>query len=303
MSAADPSRPTPSVVVRAGSATDVGRVREHNEDSVVVGARVFAVADGMGGHAAGEVASQLVAEALAGLEQRLPAGPEDVTEALHEANRRVLQAQQGRPELRGMGTTATGLVVAGAPDEEGWVVFNVGDSRVYRVADAQIRQVSRDHSEVRELLEAGLLAPEDVATHPLRNVITRSLGTDPAPDPDIWELPVTPGERFVVCSDGLSNELDDGQILELATEHPDPQRAAEELVDAAVRAGGGTTSPSSSSPWSTAPARPRAARPENRRTPGRAQPAAVAASVTGTSTSANQGLVKVTELVPAGSGG
>ncbi|NHI19522.1 PP2C family protein-serine/threonine phosphatase [Phycicoccus endophyticus] len=238
MSAADPSRPTPSVVVRAGSATDVGRVREHNEDSVVVGARVFAVADGMGGHAAGEVASQLVAEALAGLEQRLPAGPEDVTEALHEANRRVLQAQQGRPELRGMGTTATGLVVAGAPDEEGWVVFNVGDSRVYRVADAQIRQVSRDHSEVRELLEAGLLAPEDVATHPLRNVITRSLGTDPAPDPDIWELPVTPGERFVVCSDGLSNELDDGQILELATEHPDPQRAAEELVDAAVRAGG-----------------------------------------------------------------
>ncbi len=227
-----------SMLVRAGSATHVGRVRDHNEDSVVAGSRVFAVADGMGGHAAGEVASTIAAEALAGLEEQPPTRPEDVAEVLRAANRRILEAQAEHPELRGMGTTATGVTVVDTGGREHWVVFNVGDSRVYRLAEHRMHQVTRDHSEVRELVEAGLLDASEVSRHPLRNVITRSLGTDPAPEPDVWVLAPTPGERFVVCSDGLSNELDDRDIMLLARRHADPQEAAEELVGAAVRAGG-----------------------------------------------------------------
>ncbi len=227
-----------SMLVRAGSATDVGRVRDHNEDNLVAGGRVFAVADGMGGHAAGEVASRIAVEALATLEEHPPSRPEDVAEVLREANRRILQAQAEDPELRGMGTTVTGLTVVDAGGREHWVVFNIGDSRVYRLADHRMHQVTRDHSEVRELVEAGLLDASEVSRHPLRNVITRSLGSDPAPEPDVWVLAPTPGERFVVCSDGLSGELEDRDIMLLAREHADPQRAADELVGAAVRAGG-----------------------------------------------------------------
>lgn len=227
-----------SMLVRSGSATDVGRVRDHNEDSVIAGARVFAVADGMGGHAAGEVASRIVVDALADLEEHPPSRPEDVAALLREANRRILEAATEHPELRGMGTTAAGVTVVDAGGREHWVVFNVGDSRVYRLADNRMHQVTRDHSEVRELIDAGLLRASEVATHPLRNVITRSLGTDPAPEPDVWVLAPTPGERFVVCSDGLSNELEDRDIMLLARRHTDPQEAADELVAAAVRAGG-----------------------------------------------------------------
>ncbi|PKW27941.1 PP2C family protein-serine/threonine phosphatase [Phycicoccus duodecadis] len=227
-----------SMLVRAAAATDVGKVREHNEDSILAGTRVFAVADGMGGHAAGEVASKIVVEALTELEDHPPTRPEDVAEALREANRRILRAQAEHPELRGMGTTATGVTVVDTGGREHWVVFNVGDSRVYRVADHRMHQVTRDHSEVRELLDAGLLEPSEVAGHPLRNVITRSLGTDPGPEIDVWMLAPTPGERFVICSDGLSGELEDRDIMLLARQHADPQRAADELVAAAVRAGG-----------------------------------------------------------------
>ena len=227
-----------TMLVRAGSSTDVGRVRDHNEDSLIAGSRVFAVADGMGGHAAGEVASRLVVEALAELEEHPPSRPDDVAAVLARANQRILDAVAEHPELRGMGTTATGVTVVDAGGREHWVVFNVGDSRVYRLADNRMHQVTRDHSEVRELLDAGLLRASEVATHPLRNVITRSLGTDPAPEADVWVLAPTPGERFVVCSDGLSNELDDRDIMLLARRHADPQTAADELVAAAVRAGG-----------------------------------------------------------------
>lgn len=227
-----------SMLVRAGSSTDVGRVRDHNEDSVISGSRVFAVADGMGGHAAGEVASGIVVDALKVLEEHPPTRPEDVTEVLREANRRILEAVAEHPELRGMGTTVTGVTVVDQGGREHWVVFNVGDSRVYRLVDNRMHQVTRDHSEVRELLDAGLLDASEVSRHPLRNVITRSLGTDPAPEVDVWVLPPTPGERFVICSDGLSGELDDRDIMLLARQYADPQNAADELVGAAVRAGG-----------------------------------------------------------------
>ncbi|WP_286175921.1 protein phosphatase 2C domain-containing protein [Arthrobacter sp. NEB 688] len=227
-----------SMLVRSGRATDVGRVREHNEDSVIAASRVFAVADGMGGHAAGEVASRIVVETLGELEEHPPTSPDDVSAALREANRRILETVNADPAKRGMGTTAAGVVVVDTGGREHWVVFNVGDSRVYRLADHRMHQVTRDHSEVRELVDAGLLDPSEVATHPLRNVITRSLGTDPGPRVDTWVLAPTPGERFVICSDGLSNELDDRDIMVLARQYADPQTAADELVGAAVRAGG-----------------------------------------------------------------
>lgn len=227
-----------SLLVRAAGATHVGQVREHNEDSLVAGTRVFAVADGMGGHAAGEVASRIAVEVLTELEDHPASRPEDVADALREANRRILRAQADHPELRGMGTTATGVTVVDPGGREHWVVFNVGDSRVYRVAENRMHQVTRDHSEVRELMDAGLLDPSEVSSHPLRHVITRSLGTDPGPEPEVWVLAPTPGEVFVVCSDGLSGELDDRNIMLLTRQNPDPQAAADALVAAAVRAGG-----------------------------------------------------------------
>jgi PPM family protein phosphatase len=224
--------------VRSGAATHVGRVRDHNEDSLVADGTVFAVADGMGGHAAGEVASRIAVEALGELTRHPAAGPADVTAVLQEANRRILESQATRPEQRGMGTTVAGLTVVQAGGREHWVVFNVGDSRVYRLAESRMSMVTRDHSEVRELMDAGVIDAAEAARHPLRNVITRSLGSDPAPVVDTWVLPPTPGERFVVCSDGLSNELDDREIMLVLRTYADPQEAADELVGAAVRAGG-----------------------------------------------------------------
>ncbi|MFL6151464.1 MAG: PP2C family protein-serine/threonine phosphatase [Ornithinibacter sp.] len=224
--------------VRSGSATSVGRVRDHNEDALLDEGLVFAVADGMGGHAAGEVASRIAIEALAHLVDHPPSREGDVVAALREANDGILRSQERDPGQRGMGTTVTGLTVLDAGEGEHWVVFNIGDSRVYRVAGDRLHQVTHDHSEVRELLDAGLIDEEEAARHPMRNVITRSLGSGQAPDPDVWELPPEAGERFVVCSDGLSNELDDDEIARIALEHADPQSAADELVAAAVRAGG-----------------------------------------------------------------
>ena len=224
--------------VRSGAATHVGRVRDHNEDAVLARGMVFAVADGMGGHAAGEVASRIVVDALDALVEQPPSSPDDVADLLRDANRRILDSQADRPEQRGMGTTVAGLTVVDAGGREHWVVFNIGDSRVYRLADNRMSLVTRDHSEVRELMDAGLIDANEAARHPLRNVITRSLGSDPAPSPDVWVLPPTPGERFVICSDGLSNELDDREIMLVARKYADPQIAADQLVAAAVRAGG-----------------------------------------------------------------
>ena len=226
------------LLVRSGAATHVGRVRDHNEDSVVAGSRVFAVADGMGGHAAGEVASRIVAEALTELDDRAPARPEDVAGALHEANQRMLDSQASHPEQGGMGTTATGLALLEDGERSDWLVFNVGDSRVYRFTDGRLVPVTRDHSEVQTLLDSGVIEAHEVAHHPLRNVVTRSLGSDPAPEVDVWVMPPTAGERFVVCSDGLNGELEDRDIQRLVAEHDDPQVAAEQLVAAAVDAGG-----------------------------------------------------------------
>ncbi|MFG2043177.1 PP2C family protein-serine/threonine phosphatase [Dactylosporangium sp. NPDC048998] len=214
--------------IRAGAATDVGKVRRRNEDSALVGTGVFAVADGMGGHAAGDVASRLAVAALQRLDElaaRGGAGPLDVRDEIVHANADILAAAAADPTQGGMGTTAAGLCLGIVDGDECWIVFNVGDSRVYRFAGGELGQLTVDH-----------VAPESVTMR--RGVITRALGTDPGPRPDLWVRTAVPGERYLVCSDGLSLEVADEEIATVLATCADPAQAAEDLVRRAVLAGG-----------------------------------------------------------------
>lgn len=228
----------PGLMLRVGAATDTGRVRDHNEDSALAEGGIFLVADGMGGHAAGEVASGIVVETMRELVARDDLAADDITQQLLVANQRILAAVDAHPDQRGMGTTATGLALVTAGGADHWAVFNVGDSRVYRHIAGALTQMTVDHSEVQELVDAGVITPQEARVHPARNVVTRSLGTDYAYQSDLWVLPPYAGERFIICSDGLTNEISDEGLREILQEHPDPQIAAEELVRAAVEAGG-----------------------------------------------------------------
>jgi protein phosphatase len=215
--------------IRAGAATDVGKIRRRNEDSLLVGTGVFAVADGMGGHAAGDVASRIAVEALQRLDESTGpsgVGALDVRDAIVQANADILAAAAADPSAQGgMGTTAAGLCLGIVDGDECWIVFNVGDSRVYRYADNALEQLTVDH-----------VAPESVTLR--RGVITRALGTDPGPRPDLWVRTAVPDERYLVCSDGLPLEVPDEEIATVLSAFEDPAQAAEELVRRAVLAGG-----------------------------------------------------------------
>ena len=224
--------------IRVGARSHVGLVRQLNEDSFVAEGYVYAVADGMGGHAAGEVASQIAVLTLRDLGGNHPLRPDDIVDNIRESNRRILKSAGSRPETEGMGTTMAGVTVVRTVGADHWCGFNGGDSRVYRLLGNRMSQVTHDHSEVRELIDAGLITVDEAKKHPLRNVITRSLGTDPGPTPDVWVFPPCPGERFLICSDGLSNEVTDRDIMVTLREHDDPQAAADELVELALKAGG-----------------------------------------------------------------
>ncbi|WP_404389968.1 PP2C family protein-serine/threonine phosphatase [Humibacillus xanthopallidus] len=224
--------------IERGLASDVGRVRQHNEDTAAIEGTVFVVADGMGGHAAGEVASRIAAEAVVELAARPSLQVRDIVAQLTEANRRILESAARHPEQTGMGTTVAGLAVVSVGGSRHWAVFNVGDSRVYRSVDGELSQVTADHSEVWELVERGLITPEQAAHHPARNIVTRSLGREPMASVDTWVFPPYPGEVFVICSDGLSNELTRERMEEILAEHPHAEAAAQALVRAAVDAGG-----------------------------------------------------------------
>ncbi len=224
--------------IEMGLATDVGRVRRHNEDTAAAEGTVYVVADGMGGHAAGEVASRIAAEAVTELAAHPTLQVRDIVAQLTEANRRILESAARHPEQTGMGTTVAGLAVVSMGGSRHWAVFNVGDSRVYRCIDGELSQVTADHSEVWELVERGLITPEQAAHHPARNIVTRSLGREPMGVVDTWVFPPYPGEVFVICSDGLSNELPRERIEQILSEHPHADEAAEALVRAAVDAGG-----------------------------------------------------------------
>jgi PPM family protein phosphatase len=217
-----------------GAVTSVGRVRRVNEDSYLALPPLYAVADGMGGHGAGDVASALAIEVLTACARSDPLTAEAVLVALDDANRAIIE----RDEADGMGTTITGLAAVETVAGGRLMVFNVGDSRVYRLTGGRFDQITVDHSEVAELVLAGVLTPEQARTHPRRNVITRALGGDPAPLlADHWLLPAIGGDRYLLCSDGLYGELPDEAIAGLLAAG-DPPQAATALVAAANEAGG-----------------------------------------------------------------
>jgi PPM family protein phosphatase len=219
----------------AGSASLVGRVRSANEDALAVTEDLVVVADGMGGHLAGEVASADAVEVVADASGR-PSLAELVA-AVHRANRRINQRAADDDELRGMGTTvcAVGLV-----DEDGerLAVLNVGDSRVYLLADGTLTRLTEDHSLVETLVREGRISPEDAEVHPQRNVLTRALGVDASVVVDAWLLDPCDGDRLLLCSDGLFNELSEARINEILSEERDPQTCASRLADEADAAGG-----------------------------------------------------------------
>lgn len=223
------------LTLTAVSRSDVGLVREHNEDSSLVTDTLVAVADGLGGAAAGEVASRIAVERLA----ELPAmpHPDDLIAAIVDANTRIVESVVQQPEREGMGTTVTGLGVVRLDGVDQCAIFNVGDSRVYRLTDDVFERVTVDHSEVEELVAAGVISSSAAATHPRRNVVTRCLGTVPAPQPDVWVHRPRQAERYVVCSDGLSNEVADDDIAS-ALRLPDLAEVADVLVRTALESGG-----------------------------------------------------------------
>jgi len=221
-----------------GAHSDVGRVRQGNEDAFVAQEMVFAVADGMGGHNAGEVASAIAATTL---RERLAGGADSVDLAIAavvEANAAIFAGAHGRSDQRGMGTTLTALAVLHGADATRLVVANVGDSRTYLLRNGRLRRVSVDHSYVQELVSTGHITEQEARRHPRRNIVTRALGIEPTVRVDTWVMPLVRGDRYVLCSDGLVDEVDDPEILAILQMHSDPQRAAEDLVEAANVMGG-----------------------------------------------------------------
>jgi serine/threonine protein phosphatase PrpC len=216
-------------------ASDTGKKRRRNEDSYVVAPPLFAVADGMGGAQAGEVASKLAAAALEDTDSGSSSGQERVVSLIQEANRRVYARANTDPATSGMGTTMTVALV------EGQVVTigHVGDSRAYLVRAGRLEQLTEDHSLVNELLKSGKLSPQEAETHPQRSVITRAVGTDPDVEVDAFTVDALEGDVFLLCSDGLTDMVDDDGILDVVERyHDDLDRVAKSLVSAANRGGG-----------------------------------------------------------------
>lgn len=230
-----PRAPNEGARVEAASATDVGRVRTVNEDSLLVAYPVFLVADGMGGHLFGDLASREAVEAFRELGTGEPTTVEAVVEVIQRANTAVCA-------LAGDATAGTTLAGVALVTVEGgadpcWMVFNVGDSRVYSWGGGALRQVSVDHSAVQELIDAGEISEAEARSHPQRNVVTAALGARAELEPDVWVLPTGGSQCFLICSDGLTKEVADVQIAEIMGASP-PLVAAQTLVDAALANGG-----------------------------------------------------------------
>jgi PPM family protein phosphatase len=222
-----------------GAATDTGQ-RAENQDSSVARPPVFAVADGMGGHAEGRQASEVVVDRLAATEGTALT-VEGLREAIRDADARIRSVAESIADARGMGTTVAGValveaVVDGTP-QPCWAVFHVGDSRVYLLSGGRLERISTDHSVVQELLDAGMIRAGDVASHPQRHLVTRALGVGSPGDPDVALVPVEPGQRFLACSDGLTGEMDDEEIARLLAGAADPGEAAAVLVRTAADRG------------------------------------------------------------------
>jgi serine/threonine protein phosphatase PrpC len=225
------------ITLNAGAASDVGRVRDLNEDRYLVAERIFAVCDGLGGHQAGEVASETAAHTL---ESAFTEPTVDcLIEAVREANRAIWEIAQDQPDKRGMGTTLTAVAVVEQEGEDQLALINVGDSRGYLLRDGELTQLTEDHSLVAEMERDGRLTHEEARVHPQRAVITRALGLEPDVEIDHLELLPYRGDRLLLCSDGLTNEMADDQIGSTLRRLADPNEAAKDLVTQA-RANGGS---------------------------------------------------------------
>jgi PPM family protein phosphatase len=220
---------------RTAALSHAGRKRRQNEDAYVLEPPLFAVADGMGGARAGEIASGLAAAALQESDGNGASGEARVAALIEEANRRVFRRAAEDREVSGMGTTMTVALV-----EEGRVTIgHVGDSRAYLIRDGQLEQLTDDHSLVAELVRSGKLTPEEAETHPQRAVITRAVGTEPDVDVDTFSVQGVAGDLFMICSDGLTDMVDEATILDAVEQNRrDLPAAAKALVNAANRVGG-----------------------------------------------------------------
>ena len=221
----------PLLLIReTGACSDVGRLRQSNEDALLLSDPVFAVADGMGGARAGEVASAMAVAALHGFQ----GGEQQLAQAIEDVNLRIHTASQADASLLGMGTTITAAMVDGAA----LVLAHVGDSRAYLLRAGQLRQLTDDHSLVGELIRRGALTPAEAERHPQRSVITRALGADARVDIDVLRVPVEADDLILLCSDGLTGMVGDAELGRILRGGGNLDQLAQELVLAANRAGG-----------------------------------------------------------------
>ena len=229
--------------IHVGAGTDVGRIRSGNEDNFFAEADdrrgVFVVADGMGGHAAGEVASEMavtiVSRHLLGLTSVRDAGAADlVNKSLQEANRAIFERMLAESDKQGMGTTASVMVLS----DHGYLIGQIGDSRVYLYRDGALVQITKDHSYVQEQVDAGLLTPEQARYHPYSNVITRCVGASDEVEADIYSGEVRVGDVFLLCSDGLTGMVDDRRLAQLLMARSGPGRIVDSLIAEANGRGG-----------------------------------------------------------------
>ena len=217
--------------VSVGAATDIGQVREGNEDSLLVVAPLYAVADGMGGHRGGEVASSLALETVQGMFERKEGS---LADQVVEANRAVFDRSQNDRSVSGMGTTLTAALVDGNRVH----LVHVGDSRAYLLRGGELAQLTEDHTLVHRMVMEGEISQEEAETHPHRSILTRALGVDQSVQVDEGDVEMADGDRLLLCTDGLTGMVPEGQIREILLESADPQEAVEKLVKVANRAGG-----------------------------------------------------------------
>jgi protein phosphatase len=224
-------------LLRSGSATDTGLVRSVNQDLAVESPNLYAVADGMGGHAGGEVAARMAVDTLGVVFGRQPTAL-GLSAAVVEANSVVWHHSLDHPDLRGMGTTLTAVGLVQEDGHDVLALVNVGDSRGYRLHQGQMSLLTTDHSVAEEMVRSGELTQQEAAVHPQRHILTRALGVSADVSVDFWRLRPVRGDRYLLCSDGLTNELEDQQIAQVLTSVTDPREAADLLVRAARAHGG-----------------------------------------------------------------
>jgi serine/threonine protein phosphatase PrpC len=224
--------------LRWASRSDTGRVRVQNEDSIHADGDVFIVADGMGGHLAGEVASAMAVSTIVERCHGGVASLDEFGEAVREANRRVIGESDADSNREGMGTTVVAVARMADPENHKLALANVGDSRAYLFDAHGLRQLSKDHSLVQELVDDGVISPDDARHHPRRNIVTRALGIDPAIVVDLWEIALPIGGRILLCSDGLVDEVEESSIAEVLSLEDDPEIAADRLIGLANDHGG-----------------------------------------------------------------